>query len=214
MKISRSQRRLWAALLTVLILGGMLAACGDGLVSLSYEDGKFVNNAKKLSYVPAPVSYEPTYVGEPYAYYKKGDITMYAIGKSDPKLWLTESYAGAATTVFYSDTITLPTLADFGADTIHVCISENLVFEVCTIDDAATIGAVVDCFLNGEKADWPVTGAEVTYDMKFSSADWPEIYINLIYGVFPEGNFLYDRGTKRCVETGDLLDAYLGALTE
>ncbi len=214
MKNSKSKIRLLAAILAVLMLGCMLAACGDGLVSLSYEDGKFINNAKKLSYIPAPVSYEPTYVGEPYAYYKKGDITMYAIGKSDPKLWLTESYAGAATTVFYSDTITLPTLADFGADAIHVCISENLVFEVCTIDDGVMVDSVVDRFLYGEEAVWPVTGAKVTYDMKFSSADWPEIYINLIYGVFPEGNFLYDRGTKRCVESSDLLDAYLGTFTE
>ncbi len=202
--------RYGAALIAVLVLGVSLAACGDGLVSLSYKDGKFVNAAKKLAYIPAPVSYEPTYVGEAYAYYKKGDITMYAIGTNDPKLWLTESYAGAATTVFYSDTIALPNLSDFGADAIHVCISEELVFEVCTVEDADVVGAAVKLFLNGEAADWPIVGATALYEMKFSSPDWPEIYINLIYGSYPEGNFLYDRGSKRCVEIGDLFDAYLG----
>lgn len=202
--------RYCAAVLSVLILGMCLTACGDSLVSLSYKDGRFVNTAKKLSYIPAPVSYEPTHVGEAYAYYKKGDVTMYTIGANDPKLWLTEAYAGSATTVFYSDTVTLPTLADFGADAIHVCVSKDLVFETCTVEDTALIDETVKLFLTGDKAQWPDGNAYVTYDLKFSSPDWPMIYINLVYGSFPEGNFLYDRGTKRCVEIGELLDAYLG----
>lgn len=183
----------------------LLASCGGGLVSLKYQDGKFVNASKGLTYFPAPVSYEPVSVGDAYAYYKKGDITMYAIPGTDPALWLTEEYADSATTVFYSDTITLPTLADFGADTVYVCVSEERTYAAFTIDDAKTVAALVDLAVNGEEAEAPSEDPIDVYDLKFSSPDWPMIYINLEYEEYESGAFLYNRNTRRYVAIGDLL---------
>lgn len=198
--------KLAAAILSLALLSG----CGSGssLVTLEYEGGLFQNKKQDLSYLPADIGYEPTSVGEAYAYYKKGDLTLYAIGGQDPTLWLTESYAGGATTVFYSDSIQLPTLATLGAEKIIVCQSENITIGVMEITDAATVAETVSRFTEGEKAEWPLVGSTLNYEMKFYSSDWPQIYINLIYGEFAEGCFLYDRASGRAVEVGDLFASY------
>lgn len=186
----------------------MLSACGSDLVTLKYEDGLFVNEKQGLSYVPAEITYEPTAMGDAYACYTSGGITLYAIGENDPTLWLTENYAGGATTVFHDDSITLPTLGELGAEKIIVCASENVTIGVLEITDEADIAAVTAAFENGEEAEWPLIGSTLRYDLKFYSSAWPQIYMNLIYGEFPEGNFLYERASGRCVEAGDLLDEY------
>lgn len=192
-----------AALLLVCLL---LAACtGDGLIRLKYEDGKFVNASKKLSYIPAPVSYEPTSVGEAYAYYERGNITMYEISGVSPTLWLTEEYADTATTVFYSDTITLPTLADFGAERIYACVSEERTYVEFTIEDALLIASIVELTENGEAAEEPMGDLLLSYDMKFSSPAWPMIYINLEYEEYEDGAYLYNRNTRKYTALGDLL---------
>ncbi len=191
-----------AALLAACLL---LASCSGGLVTLKYEDGMFKNNAKKLAYFPAPVSYEPVSVGEAYAYYKKGKITMYEIPGSDPTLWLTEEYADAATTVFYSETLTLPTLDNFGADTLYVCISEERTFAAFTIDDEELLADLIDTVVNGAAAEAPNGEALEVYDMKFASPDWPMIYICLEYEEYEDGAYLYDRNTRKYTAIGDML---------
>ena len=199
----------WLAALCLAAAGLSLAACGDELVAVKYTDGKFVNARAGLSLLPAPVSYEPTHVGEAYAFYKKGNVTMYRIADNDPALWLTQEYAGEMTTVFYSDTITLPTLADFGADTIRICEPSDVVMEVVRIGDAATVQAVTDLFLTAEEAELPSGDPTRTFDFKFSSPDWPQIYINLNYFEYGEDAYLYNRNTRRSVALGDLLDGVL-----
>ena len=77
----RRSVKIISALLTAAFL---LSACGTGLVSLEYEDGRFVNSRRGLSYLPASAAYEPAFTGEPYAYYKKGDVTFCMIGENDP----------------------------------------------------------------------------------------------------------------------------------
>jgi len=198
-------RTVFAAVLASLLL----SSCGgDGLVPLKYEDGLFVNGSRDLSYVPAEINYEPTEMGEAYAYYKHGNITLYAIGENDPALWLTENYAGGATTVFHDDSITLPTLAELNAEKIIVCLSADVNVAIMDITEADTIRAVTDLFAGGEECDWPLVDGTLRYDLKFYSSAWPQIYMNLIYGEFPEGKFLYERASGRCVEVGDLLDGY------
>lgn len=192
-----------AALLTSAFL---LSGCGSGLISLEYEDGCFVNSRRGLSYQPASAAYEPALTGEPYAYYKKGDVTFCAIGDNDPALWLAEDVSGVAA-VLYSDTITLPTLAEFGAEKIIVCDSDAITVGIAEVTDPALIAQIVESFTSGEGAEWPLVGADARYDLKFSSSAWPQFMINLVWGSFPEGNFLYDRASGRCVEIGNLLDS-------
>ncbi len=194
-------------LLPALLAAALLCGCGGGLVTLKYEDGLFVNKNKNCSYVPAEITYEPTQMGEAYAYYKKGDLTLYAIGDHDPALWLTEAYAGGATTVFHDESITLPTLAEFGTEKILVCDTDIKTVVVYEITDAAMIAETVRLFTEGETCEWPLIDSTLRFELKFASAAWPQIHINLIYGEFPEGNFLYERASGRCVRIDGHFDA-------
>ncbi len=199
--------------LLLLLSTVILVSCASSTVTLSYEDGKLVNKRLGLSYVPAPTNYQPKVVGEEYACYKKSDMTLYAIGGLDPKEWLTEEYAGSATTVFHAEDIALPLLSEMGVTEIIVCSNKEITVGVATISDHAVIDRLIDLFENGELAYWPVVNAVRTYEMKFSSAEkYPHLYFNLIYGEFESGTFIYDRNTKKCVEIGDLLDDILPAI--
>lgn len=202
-------------ILPAVLVSLMLASCGgEDLVTLKYENGLFVNKSRDLSYIPASIHYEPTAMGDAFAYYKNGDITLYAIGDHDPALWLTENYAGGATTVFYDDSITLPTLTTLNAEKIIVCLSAEVNVAIMDITDADLIRAVTELFETGEECEWPLVDGTLRYDLKFASSAWPQIYMNLIYGEFPEGKFLYERASGRCVEVGDLLDPWLHPDTE
>ena len=196
--------RFCSALLASVLL---LAACGSGSVRLTYEDGRLINKARRLSYAPAPLNYEPAAIGEEYAVYGKTETPLYEIIGLEPKQWLTEANTGSTTTVFYGDGVTLPTLREMDPDEVFVCINGAITFAQSTVRDKAVIDAMIDLFEKGEQRDWPLTDSVRIYELKFhSSANWPYIYYNLTFGEFPEGKFLYDRQTKRCVEIGDLLD--------
>lgn len=203
-----SLRRKFSAALAAIVLSCSLAGCG-GLLQLRYEDGRFVSSSGEFSYVPANGTYEPTEQGEEYAYYKKGKITLYTIGKNDPSLWLTEKYAGGATTVFHAPSITLPSLTELNAEKILVCRSGETTVGICEITDKELIDRLVQIFTENEPCEWPLIGSQLEYELKFYSSDWPQIYMNLIYGEFEEGVFLYERATRRCVEIGELLSAYI-----
>ncbi len=186
-------------------------SCSSSLVSLKYENKHMINKRLGLSYVAAPLNYQPVSVGEAYAYYEKADLTLYEIKGLDPKKWLTEEYTGASTTIFYSEDITLPTLSELGANKIFVCLEGEVIYSLATIDNVGIIDTLIKLFESGEAAEWPLIDSIQRYELKFySEDDYPHIYYNLSYGEFPEGKFIYDRSTKRCVEIGNLLDDYIG----
>lgn len=188
----------------------MLSSCGGTLVNLKYEDGRMMNRRLGLSYIPAPTNYEPVSVGEPYGYYEKSDMTLYEIKGLDPKEWLTQAYAGSATTVFYSEDSTLPTLSELEPNKIFVTEGDSVTISIVTVDDINVINNVIDLFENGEYAEWPLIDAYVTYELKFYSEEkYPHIYYNLTYGEFEEGIFLYDRNTKHSVMLGDALSDFI-----
>lgn len=188
----------------------LLLSCSGELVNFKYEDGQMQNKRLHLSYTPAPTNYEPVSVGEAYGYYAKSDMTLYEIKGLDPHEWLTQAYAGSATTIFYASDITLPTLTELDPTKIYVCDGDSVTISVATIDDKAVIDKLIDLFENGEYAEWPLINAYKTYELKFySEENYPHIYYNLTYGEFEEGFFLYDRNTKRSVMIGDTLADYI-----
>lgn len=190
----------------------LLSSCSGTLVNLKYEDGKMYNKRLGLSYTPAPTNYEPVSVGEAYGYYEKSDMTLYEIKGLDPKDWLTQAYAGSATTIFYSDDTALPTLAELNPNKIYVTEGESVTVSIATVDDQTVIANVIDLFTNGEYAEWPLVGAHKTYELKFySEENYPHIYYNLTYGEFDEGIFLYDRNTKHSVMIGDALADFIAS---
>lgn len=193
----------------------ILSSCSGTLVNLKYENGQMINKRLKLAYTPAPTNYEPVSVGEAYAYYEKSDMTLYEIKGLDPKDWLTQAYAGSATTIFYSDDSILPTLAELEPNKIYVTEGDSVTISIVTVDDIDVINNVIDIFENGEYAEWPLINAYTTYELKFYSEEkYPHIYYNLTYGEFEEGIFLYDRNTKHSVIIGDALADFIPSAVE
>ncbi|MGN1409681.1 MAG: hypothetical protein ACI4XJ_05845 [Eubacteriales bacterium] len=189
----------------------MMSSCSASLVNLKYEDGKMLNKRLKLEYYPAPTNYEPVSVGEAYGYYGKSDMILYEIKGLDPKEWLTQEYAGSATTIFYSTDITLPTLEELEPNKLYICSNEETTFAVSTVEDVDLINELVDLYINGEYEEWPLINSIATYELKFYSEDkYPHIYYNLTYGEFEEGKFIYDRNTKRSVRIDEILSDYIG----
>ena len=188
----------------------LLSSCSASLVTLKYENGQMINKRAKLAYTPAPTNYEPVSVGEAYGYYEKSDMTLYEIAGLDPKDWLTQAYAGSATTIFYSDDTVLPTLAELEPNKIFVTEGESVTVSIVTVNDQTVIDRAIDLFTNGEYAEWPLIGAYKTYELKFYSEEkYPHIYYNLTYGEFEEGTFLYDRNSKHSVKIDDLFSAFI-----
>ena len=188
----------------------LLSSCSGTLVNLKYEGGQMINKRLGLAYTPAPTNYEPVSVGEAYGYYEKSDMTLYEIKGLDPKEWLTQAYAGSATTIFYSDDSTLPTLSELEPNKIYVTEGESVTVSINTVDDQTVINKVIDLFENGTYTEWPLVDAYKTYELKFYSEEkYPHIYYNLTYGEFAEGIFLYDRNTKHSVMIGDTLAGFI-----
>ena len=188
----------------------LLSSCSGTLVNLKYENGQMINKRLGLAYNPAPTNYEPVSVGEAYGYYEKSDMTLYEIKGLDPKEWLTQAYAGSATTIFYSDESILPSLSELEPNKVYVTEGESVTVSINTVDDQAVINEVIDLFENGAYAEWPLIDAYKTYELKFYSEEkYPHIYYNLTYGEFEEGIFLYDRNTKHSVMIGDVLADFI-----
>lgn len=190
----------------------LLTACSLDLVSFQYGDGQLYNKRQGLYYKAAPTSYAPVVIGDAYGYYKDMDMTLYGIKGQDPAQWLTQENNGGATTVFYNIDLTLPTIAEMAPHTVYICTGEEITYSVGTIDDQTAIDTLVDLFTNGEAVEWPLVDAVVTYDLLFLGDAYPFLYYHLTYGEFPEGTFLYDRNTKRCVAIGDTLTTWIPLL--
>ncbi|MBQ8642648.1 MAG: membrane lipoprotein lipid attachment site-containing protein [Clostridia bacterium] len=187
----------------------MLTGCSASLVNLDYEEGQLINKRLKLAYNAAPTNYEPVSVGEAYGYYGDIDMTLYEITGLDPKQWLTQEYAGSATTIFYSDDQTLPTLSEMAPVRIHVCTGDSITYGIATVDDTDVVAQLVDLYENGEEVEWPMLDSLDTYELKFVSEAYPHLYYNLTYYEYADGIYLYDRNSKRCVVIGDLLETWV-----
>ena len=195
-----------ALLLALLLCVGILVSCGESLPSFKSKNGKY--SVGKNVYVASPLMYEPTSVGEAYAYYKRSDLTLYQIGEFDPALWLTEEYVSGLTTVFHAESITLPSLGELDAEKIIVCRSEAITVGLFEIQDRALIHTLTDLYETGEQIPLPVTYPDTEYELKFYSESWPQIYMNITCQKYGKDLYLYDADTRRGIAVGDLLDGY------
>ncbi len=196
----------YLSLLTaVLILcSSVLSSCG-GLHKVVYDNGYYIDRTNGIKYICAPVSYEPTAVGEEYA--KCGDTVLYTIPDTDPKLWITEQYEGIGG-LYYAEGVVFPSLSNFEADSIIVCSSEVLTIGIGVIEDADVIAQVVDAMDSGEEAVPAETSAR--YFLKFASSKYPWMYYSVVYIAGADGShYLYDRDTKRTIEIGSVISDIL-----
>ena len=198
--------RLIAALLLAWMPAAMLAGCkSDQIrvdVHLTYdaERDALTDAERGVAYQWASVSYEPAVVGSPYADWD--DIILYEVADWDPALLLTEEWTGVGGLLYASDH-PLPTLREMDPDLIYICTSSVTTTCIGQIDDREVVTEAVYYLETNESVGLPDDGTTSCY-LKFASEDYAGIYYNIVYIERGSGAdmqiFLYDRGTKKCVE--------------
>ena len=195
----------------VLLAASMLflfCGCGkkEGVkVRLIYDKEAHVlrNEENGTEYAWASVSYEPAYVGDPYADWD--GMTLYEVKGWAPDMLLTEEFAGVGGLI-YNKEHPLPSVGEMDADKIHVCVSNTFTTLVDTIEDKETIAKAALLLENGETAELP-QDSSFTLQLKFASDKYDGLYYSVLYiemGDLPEDDrYLYDRGNKRCVKIPD-----------
>ena len=186
-----------------------LTACSS-TIPLKAEGGLYHDESNGVAYAMAPMCYEPQTIGDAYASFKSGstEVVLYKVAGLDPTDYLTEAYSGASS-MFVASDITLPDLAGFAPNVIHLCVQSNSVWEFATVTDQAEIDEVVRVYTEGESVPYPAKTPNADLRFKFASPDYPGLYYNLVYVDYGDARYLYDRETRRCVEVGDLLREYI-----
>lgn len=190
-------------LLLLLCVSLCFTSC-DNLIRVTYKDGYYVDTVNNIKYFNASVSYEPVSVGAEYAKYN--DIVLYKIAGADPTQWMTEAYEGIGS-IFYAEDVALPTLSEMNPIAVYVCGSETKTISLSTVEDADVIAQLCSLIENGEQTE--AGSYKNSYYLKFSSEAYPFLYYSVVYIIGDNGGrYAYDRGTKKCVDIGYLLETY------
>lgn len=191
-------------LLPLLFITAVILTSCSQLVRIIYKDGKYIDSVNNIKYENASVSYEPVSEGTEYARYNK--TVLYTIPGAEPTEWLAEKYEGIGS-VFYSEDAALPALSEFEAAKILIFVSGFNNLAVASVDDAEVIAKLTDILANGEQTE--AKNTENSYSLKIASDKYPFIYYNLVYIISSDSErYVYDRGTKRTVAVGTLIDKY------
>jgi len=212
-------KRFLSLILALTIVAVSLASCKK-VVKMEYTDEGDLRCENGTVYKYAPLGYEPTVQGEEYGLIEGVmEEKLYKIGDISPDEWLTTEYAGAATTIYYSADITLPTLSELSPDLCYICETGDEVASIYTLGgghqpeaEREAMEKIIE-MLSDESVEaslWPRMNATGYLDLKFYSEDWPAIYYNLDYTREGDQNFVYDRVSRKCVEVGDLIERFLG----
>lgn len=185
----------------------VFTSCGSNLIKITVDGDKYIDKTNDITYYGATVSYEPRAVGAQYAHY--GDTVLCQIKGLEPAEWLTESYDGIGS-VYYSSAITLPTLNNFEPTEIYICIEEAITMQIGKVAVQSDVDAIAAAMTGGEAVDMPLAGDD-SFHLKFLSDTYYGIYYDILYieDSASDENYLYDRGTKKCVAVGDLMKKYL-----
>ena len=201
-----------------------LVSCGNAKnVKATYNEKSQLVADNGVTYNYAPVGYQPTNQGSEYGLIESVlEEKLYTIGENDPEKWLTTEYAGFATTVFYAESITLPTLAELDPSLCYICEEEETVIshytlgsgELENIDDERELIEKMITLKGDESIEaemWPRAVGEESYVLKFYSEKWPAIYYCLEYVREGGNGYLYDYISKKCINIGNILEGYFGS---
>ena len=191
-----------AALLTL-----VLSSCGA--VKLTYDNGRLVDAKNGITYLNAPVCFEPAVTeDELYARCSKLKLDLYPVRGQDTSKWLSELYTGIGCIYYAEGAVTLPTLREFAPDSLTICVTQTITVGLGVITDQPTIDRLVAAIEDGEPCAIVQEGE--SYQLKFSSPAYEGIYYTLLYVEGTDGkNYVYDRSKQRCVSVGDVLLTYM-----
>lgn len=190
-------------LAVIIMLSVFLSSYLGVLHFVSYDSGSSITDRKNdITYLLAPMCYEPIdYYKDVYAKY--GDLQFHAIGNADPYKYLCTIDSGIYD-LYYADTITLPTFAEFNPYRIRICEVGNIAIQTGTVGEDNTKD-IASYYVNAESVTKPMSSnvKSVLY-LKFMSEEYPFMYYILILYTTKDGErYLYDRTTGRCVNLED-----------
>jgi len=204
----------FAVLLILVML--LLTSCASLVKLVPGEDGGYIDEKNGIEYLSAPVCFEPVTLGDEYAYYKSAGgtkVVLHQVGELSPSEWLSESYKGIGS-LYYASDVALPSLAEFGADTILICVEDVITMHMGTVDNAAVVNRIVEHISSTEPQDMPADGVN-SYHLKFKSEKYPDLYYDILYIITPDAKgWYYDRSTKSAYPAGDTMAGYIYEVDE
>lgn len=186
-------------------------------VKFQYVDNQLLNKKTNEKYNALPIGFEPCGVAGEYG--KFGEFTLYRMtdldgNEADPETWVTEGYAGGATTIFLNEKIPLPSFSEMTFDVFYICEEDQSVISIATVENEEEIDELVSALEDESEVLWPRNDIISSYTIKLYSTEYPTVFYSLNYCVTESGNFLYDRGSDICVDIGDMLSEYVSAENE
>ena len=195
-----------AAAVVIAAAGAVILLNQPKLVQLTKSgSGSYIDSKNGIEYLSAPINYEPYSVSDAYA--ECGDTVLYAIPGLRTDTWLSEKYDGIGA-VWYSSAITLPTLENFYAEDIRICTVDEITVQIGEITDKALVSSIVEAMTAYETVTPPQENF-TTYHLKITSNTYSCLYYDILYIDDGVRGYLYDRGTKRAVDIGDMLAGYI-----
>lgn len=206
-----------------------ICLCGCQSPEITYnQDNKSYTDKSGKTYLSAPACYEPvSYDSEkPYGSLVAGigKFDLFTIAGTQNGEWLTT----ADQQVLYLESVTLPTLEQFGVNCVYVCREGEIIHAFARLNTQAEIDEVIKTYLEGESIPYPRQTAAESLRLRMGSDQYPFLYYRLAYleyasdiivystdenGQEIETNygkyFLFNRDEDRCVPIGDVIHKYV-----
>lgn len=178
-------------------------------VKLKSSDGKYYDKKNRITYLAAPINYEPVSV-TPNAYAKiDGKYFAYPLTGKDTSEWLAEDYYGIYS-LYYSEEIHLPSLDEMAPDEMIVCRDgAESVVGVASVTDKTHLDTILGTLKNGERVTIPDDAECTVYTLRFTSKEYSWLYYDVVYVITADGCYYYDRGLDVSVAADGTLVPYL-----
>ena len=214
-KMKNHAKRKSLALVSILLLVSLaltLSACSRGN-DLVLDGAEFKDKRTKVTYAYAPFSYEAIEIGDE-VYGESEYAKFYEIVGLDPLEFICEESG----TVFYDNSITLPTPDKMSFEYLEICTEGETVTVNSTIKDKSTINLIINDHLTAEKLTYSPIEAGAVYKLRFADTSMGLYYsVQLIryaedhiegdtnYG----RDFIYDSSMRRFTKAPDALIAMI-----
>jgi hypothetical protein len=176
------------AIFALMLIAALITSCSDGRVS---SDGDLlIDKQTNITYRVAPSCYEPVALGKEHSRSNKQgyEKIYYLLGELSGNEWLTDSEYN----VYRALGVKLPTLEEMNCQRMLVCEEGDTLVSINDVTDAQSVKALINAYLNGERAEYIGLKADSVLKLKLRSALYPYIQYSLTYYEYENGCILKD----------------------
>lgn len=198
-----------------------LCSCAKGN-KFEADGGVYKDKKTDVSYEAAPACYEPMAMGEEI-YGQSDSVTFYEIEGQNPLEWICEEGG----TVFYSDTLELPSLEEMKISYINICVETNTTVTRGKVQSAEDISDIVSAYVSADSIYYRGDTPALTYKIRFADSSIGVFY-SVVFVRYAEDytlkaedgtllnygkDFLYNRFEDKFVKAPEALVKYVNELT-